>query len=220
MHDFNVNFTLEDYQIIESYKIMAEGLADYLGSGYELVLHSLENLDRSVIKIINGCYSGRREGAPITDLALSMLSKIEKTPDTNYISYYTNNKKGEPLKSSTIVIRGSKNKAIGLFCINFYLNTPVQDFIQNFNNSKFTEQNKEITENFVENVSDLIHESVEEIRQQVRNDPAVSSANKNKEIVTLLHQRGIFNLKDGVIQVADLLGISKNTVYLHIRNLK
>lgn len=220
MRDFNISFTQEDYQILESYKIMVEGLADYMGAGYELVLHSLENLDRSVIKIINGYYTGRREGSPITDLALAMLAKIETTPDTNYISYFNYNKKGEPLKSSTIVIRGHKNKVIGLLCINFYMNTSVYDFVQNFSIPQISGQASEVSENFVENVHDLISEAVGEIRQQVQNDPAVSSVNKNKEIVTLLYNRGIFNLKDGVIIVADILGISKNTVYMHLRNLK
>lgn len=220
MGDFSVNFTQEDYRILESYKIMVEGLADYMGEGYELVLHSLENLDRSVIKIINGYYTGRREGSPITDLALAMLARIEKTPDTNYISYYNYNKKGEPLKSSTIVIRGHKNKAIGLLCINFYMNTSVFDFLRNFTNPQVQGQEESVSESFVENVHDLITEAVSEIRQQVQNDPAVSSINKNKEIITLLYHRGIFNLKDGVIKVAEILGISKNTVYMHIRNLK
>lgn len=220
MGDFSVNFTQEDYRILESYKIMVEGLADYMGEGYELVLHSLENLDRSVIKIINGYYTGRREGSPITDLALAMLARIEKTPDTNYISYYNYNKKGEPLKSSTIVIRGHKNKAIGLLCINFYMNTSVFDFLRNFTNPQVQGQEESVSESFVENVHDLITEAVSEIRQQVQSDPSVSSINKNKEIITLLYHRGIFNLKDGVIKVAEILGISKNTVYMHIRNLK
>jgi len=54
----------------------------------------------------------------------------------------------------------------------------------------------------------------------VLNDFSVSPQNKNKEIIIQLYQRGIFNIKDAVLKVASLLGISKNTVYLHIRNLK
>ena len=43
--------------------------------------------------------------------------------------------------------------------------------------------------------------------------------NKNKEIVAILYQKGIFNLKDSVITIANHLGISKNTAYMHIRNM-
>ena len=51
-------------------------------------------------------------------------------------------------------------------------------------------------------------------------DSAISSINKNKEIIFRLYQQGIFNLKDAVITIAEALGISKNTVYLHLRNLE
>ena len=70
--------TKTDRIILESYKVVLDGLSKYLGDGYELILHSLEDLEHSVIKIINGHYTGRVEGAPITDLALSMLNKIKE----------------------------------------------------------------------------------------------------------------------------------------------
>lgn len=41
-----------------------------------MVLHSLEDTEHSVIKIINGHHTGRTEGMPITDLALQMLEEI------------------------------------------------------------------------------------------------------------------------------------------------
>ena len=119
MKERNVMFTETDFRILDSYKSVLDGLAAYLGDGYEIVLHSLHDLDHSVIKIINGHYTGRREGFPITDLALSMLAKIEERPDTNCITYFNRNQKGEPLKSATIVIRNHSRMAIGLLCINF-----------------------------------------------------------------------------------------------------
>ena len=74
-----MELTLVDRAILESYKEVAEGLSDYLGEGYEIVLHSLESLESSVIKIINGYHTGRKEGAPITDLALKMLEEIRNS---------------------------------------------------------------------------------------------------------------------------------------------
>ena len=106
-----------DKTILESYKTLVVGLANYLGDGYELVLHSLEDVDRSVIKIVNS-YTGRKEGAPITNLALSMLEKIENEQHGDYISYFSE-KNGMHMKSTTIAIRGERNRVIGLLCINF-----------------------------------------------------------------------------------------------------
>lgn len=75
-----IELTPTDRQILNSYAHMLDGLGAYLGEGYELVLHSLESLDHSVIKIINGHYTSRKEGSPITDLALKMLGELEKDP--------------------------------------------------------------------------------------------------------------------------------------------
>ena len=60
-----LTLTESDRLILESYKVTMDGLSQYLGEGYELILHSLEDLEHSVIKIINGHYTGRVEGAPI-----------------------------------------------------------------------------------------------------------------------------------------------------------
>ena len=51
-------------------------------------------------------------------------------------------------------------------------------------------------------------------------DPRISSVNRNKEIIRLVHEQGIFKMKNAVPKVAQELGVSKNTVYLHLRSLK
>ena len=76
-----------------------------------------------------------------------------------------------------------------------------------------------LSENFVDNAEDLMLCALEEAKQIVYNDLSISSSNKNKEIVSILYNKGIFNLKDSVITISDRLGISKNTVYMHLRNL-
>ncbi len=214
----NIVLTETDRLILNSYKVVLEGLADYLGEGYEFVLHDLENLDKSVIKIINGYHTGRQEGAPVTDLALSMLSKIKKNGDAGYISYYSNNNKGEPLKATTITICGERGNVIGLICINFYLNTSISDFLRNFTYSIGGGKNY-IAESFADNLDELISSTVKKIKSQVDSDDSIAQSMKNKEIVMQLYNQGIFRLKDSVDMVAKQMDISKNTVYMHLRSL-
>ena len=121
-----------DHKILESYKTVLEGLADYLGDGCEIALHSLEDYDKSVIKIVNGHHTGREVGAPITNLALEMLDKIKKDGARFYISYFAKNKRGNPIKSATIAIKGEHERIIGLLCININLNMPMLDFLSVF----------------------------------------------------------------------------------------
>lgn len=71
--DYNIVLTPTDRLILSSFSNALDGFAEYLGDSYEFVLHSLEDTKNSVIKIINGYHTGRKVGAPITDLALQML---------------------------------------------------------------------------------------------------------------------------------------------------
>ncbi len=208
-----MKLTKNDKKTLESYKLLIEGLAKYLGNSYELVLHSLEDLDNSVIAIYNGEHTGRQVGAPITDLALKMLDKIE-SEDENSIVYFSQNKKGEPLKSTTISIKGDDNKVIGLLCINMYLNTSLKDILESLT------PNKAITENYNQNSSDLIENAYEIEKANVLADASILPSNKNKVIIERLYDKGIFQMKDAVIRMEELMGISRNTVYLHIRNHK
>ncbi len=212
-----VRLSIVDRTILDSYKVMMDGLADYLGIGYEMVLHSLEDYDCSVIKVINGHYSGRSEGAPITNLALEMLSMIKEDSNSTSLTYFTRSKKGVPLRSTTIPIMGENKRIIGLLCMNFYMDTPLNLVLDQFNNNN--NGNSQISETFATDIDELIISAVEEARGRILNDITVSAVDKNKEIVALLYEKGIFSLKDSVVKVADNLGLSKNTVYMHIRNL-
>ena len=203
----NLKLTSLDKKILHSYCQTLDGLSNYLGNGYEIVLHSLEDYEHSAIKVINGYHTGRAEGAPITDLALKMLEQIRRNEENDHgVIYFSTNVKGEPLKSTTIPVKGEKDRIIGLLCINFYMNTTMADFFCNFavpipSDSDGLTLSGQIHETFSQSSSDLLEQT-------------------NKEIIFRLYQQGIFNLKDAVVTIAEALGISKNTVYLHLRNLE
>ena len=213
-----VVFTAVDHLILNSYKTLVDGLAEYMGNGCEIVLHSLEDLERSVIKIVNGEHTCRKEGAPITDLALSMLSRIELENRSGAISYLTHNRKGEPLKACTILIRGEKGKIIGLLCINYYLNTPLSVLLEGL--VKETTQSMPVRENFASSTEQLVQHAVADATQKIQQCSDIIPSAKNKAIVEELERQGIFKMKDAVILVAQAMEISKNTVYLHLRNLQ
>ncbi|WP_240068451.1 helix-turn-helix transcriptional regulator [Enterococcus faecalis] len=198
---------------------MLDGLGNFFGSTHEVILHSLENLESSAIKVINGHFSNRKEGAPITDMALKMLSQVESEHDYAVKPYYNKNQKGVILKSSTIPVIGENDRIIGLICINMHLEMPLIDYLQDLLPSgQQNDMSQELknSEHFSDNIDELITTSLTKVKQAVESDPNVSHLNQNKEIVIRLYDQGIFNLKDSVIKIADRLGISKNTIYLRL----
>lgn len=103
--------------------------------------------------------------------------------------------------------------------MNFYLNTDFADIISNFIFSEKAE--KAIAdESFVNNTDELIQSAVKKTKFTVNADSKILPSLKNKETVARLYRQGIFELKDAVVKTAKCMGISKNTVYMHIRSLQ
>ena len=229
MKERNVMFTETDFRILDSYKSVLDGLAAYLGDGYEIVLHSLHDLDHSVIKIINGHYTGRREGFPITDLALSMLAKIEERPDTNCITYFNRNQKGEPLKSATIVIRNHSRMAIGLLCINFdssryrELSARVMDLCGSLLTPGAPSGTHLIVENDEHTYPSSIAGATASIVSSVIADYPVPvdrlTQDEKMEIMDALNRKGVFLLKGSVSHVARELHSSEASIYRYLGKL-
>ena len=236
MKERNVMFTETDFRILDSYKSVLDGLAAYLGDGYEIVLHSLHDLDHSVIKIINGHYTGRREGFPITDLALSMLAKIEERPDTNCITYFNRNQKGEPLKSATIVIRNHSRMAIGLLCINFddsryraisdhILKLCHPDlFVTDVLAQPLPESEDDISarsspEKFRNSADAVALDAINRELERMGVTPEQLTPEKRLQVIAALEAGGIFLLKGAIKSTAAALGCSTASIYRYLSQI-
>ncbi len=204
----------EDHAILASYFPVVDGIAALIGEHCEIVLHSLEFLEHSAIYIVNGHNTDRKIGSPITDRALWSLHNMQT--DSVSKPYFTRAKGGVLMKSVTIAIRNGKQHVIGLICININLDVPVSQFLNSF----IAPQETEGSVNFASSVEDLVAQTIESTIVEIKNDRNISNSNKNRHIVTALFEKGIFDIKDAINQVADRLEISRHTVYLYIRQLK
>ena len=101
---------------------------------FPIILEMDTRLSFTVWKIMNTLQSrSSTDITQITDLALKMLEQIRRNEENDHgVIYFSTNVKGEPLKSTTIPVKGEKDRIIGLLCINFYLNTTMADFFCNF----------------------------------------------------------------------------------------
>ncbi|MDR0586792.1 MAG: PAS domain-containing protein [Treponema sp.] len=211
--------SIADTLILNSYKATMDALAAYFGSAFEFVLHDIggKDLEHSITKIINGSLSGRKEGAPITDLALELLEKLNTNKTERFFTYFSKNKYGKPVKSVTLAIYGEHDRVIGLLCINMYLDCPITSLLKSFSPDSHVEF---APEHFISRSDELIARALKKTRDEVMADDSVPPSFKNKEIIVLLYYQGIFKLKSAIEAVSKDLKISKNTVYMHVRSLK
>ena len=103
--------------ILQHYIKLTEFLGKALGPDYEVALHDLTRKDRSIIAIANNYISGREVGAPLTNMALSILRDKSYEHTDYHLHYYSINVNGKDLRSSTFFIKDN-GKLIGLLCIN------------------------------------------------------------------------------------------------------
>ncbi|MFZ4832604.1 helix-turn-helix transcriptional regulator [Rouxiella sp. Mn2063] len=211
-------FSATDHEILASYEAVVDGLAMLIGQHCEIVLHSLEDLKCSAVRIANGEHTGRKIGSPITDLALRMLHEMRGADSNVSNAYFTRAKSGVLMKSVTIAIRNREQRSIGLLCINMNLDVPFSQIIKTFMPPEAQESAPAV--NFASSVDDLVAQTLEFTIEEVNADRNVSNNAKNRQVVLNLYEKGIFDIKDAINQVAERLNISKHTVYLYIRQFK
>ncbi|KOO16377.1 hypothetical protein AKJ18_03490 [Vibrio xuii] len=214
-----VRFTDEDRQCLNNYFRLADTIADLIGPYCEVVIHSFESLENSVVKIVNGHHTGREIGSPITDLGLRMWSTFEKTGEVSPKSYFTNAADGSLLKSTTCILAGPEQKPIGMLCINMNLSFPFPEIVKTLMPHCNVSQTL-VSETFSNNANDVIKQALNAAIQEVDQDETISVKGRNKAIIRCLFDNGVFELKETTTQVSEQLGISRQAVYKFIREFK
>lgn len=211
-------FNQTNFNILKSYKAVVNKLAMLISSHCKIVLHSLQNLKCSAIRIANSKHTSQKISSPITNLALRMLHNITKANSSVSKCYFTRAKSGVLIKSLTIAIRNRKQRVISLLCININLNVPFSQIISTFVPPKTPNVSSSV--NFASSVKNLVTQTLKFTIKKVNANRNVSNNAKNRQIVLNLYKKKIFNIKNAINQVANRLNISKHTVYLYIRQFK
>lgn len=211
-------FTERDREYLKSFYQVADMIADLVGPHAEVVLHTLEDMDRSIIKIVNGHHTGREVGSPVTDMALQMLQKYRHTGNYNSGSYFTRNREGEVLKSATCIIANESNRAIGLLCVNINVSLPFADIIKTLlPEMSIGAQAPEVFNN---RPNDIITQAIDTAMLKIGENTSIQKKYRTRAIVFSLYEDGIFELKDSARLVAIRLGLTKNAIYKYLREFK
>ena len=98
---------------LESYKVLVDFLADYLGENTEVVLHDLSDCQSSIVAIRNGDISGRELGLRLRTMALSSLRmSLQEAPYR--VNYRGMSPRGNIIRSATYFIKDDDGELIGL----------------------------------------------------------------------------------------------------------
>jgi len=206
--------------LLESLKIVVEGIAQTFGPRCEVVLHDLKDLDRSIIKIENGHVTGRTVGGSVTDKGLRDLRSGSE--DSLLINYPSTTKDGRRLKSTTMILRNEKNVPIAAVCINFDV-TDILSFKEiiedTFRISEESDQDVRV-ETFDSDIITTLSKIADEItRETGKAIPSMGREDKI-EIVRQLEEQGLFLIKGAIKLIAGKLNTSKFTIYNYLEQIR
>ncbi len=207
-----------------SYIQLVDFLGACLGDETEVVLHSFEDINHSVIAMYNGHISGRTLGAPLTSFALSKLKDKGKEGPPYYLNYLGMSKNNTPLRSNSFFILDKQGNPRGMLCINTDVSKYQQaaELIQKlaFMPALANEQRDNIAvEAFQSSPRDMINGIINEVTRSAGIAIERLTVDEKIEIVRRLNVDKFFLIKGAVSQVATMIGTSEATIYRYLSNL-
>lgn len=226
-----MEFSKENYDRLEHYKVLVDFLGAFLGPNYEIILHDLSKLPNTIVRIANNGLSSRKVGGPITKSALQMIhDKLYLEKD--FIVNYKGKTDTQDFRSATMFIKSDDGEVIGLLCLNFS-DEKFEDLYEKLLEvihpkcwkqgkvSKIFEKTPATKEE--DNVEEY-YGSIDELMENIYNE-AISDITipldymkqeDRIEVIKELDNKGMFKLKGAVNYVSNHLKCSQATVYRYL----
>lgn len=201
------------HPIMKRYIPIVKGIAGTFGSNCEVVLHDFSDLNHSIVTIANGEVTGRDANSSMTDHSLQQVKAGNTQKDT--INYSGKGSDGRTIKSTTMFIRDDDDKVIGCLCINF----DVTEFsIAKRALSEMLDFGGEPTkeDKSSKKINDVLSEVVQTKIDEIGKPVAYLNKDEKVKIVNQLDSQGVFLIKGAIDYVADILCVSRYTIYNYL----
>lgn len=192
---------------------IAQGLGNMFAPNCEVVLHDLTKPEQAILAIYNPL-SGRKIGDPATNMG---WTRVYDADFPEIIQNYANRfPDGRHCKSTSIGIRDVSGKYIAALCLNLDLSylTQVHHMLGQWINITSTEK---ITESLKPlSLEDITHD-IEQFAQ-IKNLAANHlNVHHRLELLKILEQKGFLSLKNAHQHIANILNISRSSVYHYLK---
>ena len=209
------------HPILQMLVPIADGIAKTLGDNCEVAIHDLTHPSHSIYYVVNGNLMGRKKGDTLGPAFKELIYLAARNQD-NLINYY-HHENGHSFKCTKTLIRDENGKVIGCFCINL----AIDDYLrckqaidalchtESIDRMKMEDSAQPESE---DTISDLAREIVLNSYADFKKARGKLKKADKIELAQFLDQKGIFQVKGTVEMVADLLQVSKYTVYRYVGN--
>lgn len=202
----------KDNSVLAQVEIIAQGLSETFAPFCEVVVHDLKNPEHSILSIHNNL-SGREVGEPTTELG---HARIESADFPNIIANYANQfSDGRPVKSTSIGIKDESGQYIAALCLN--LDMTLFRSMQSMLSQFIDVGNSPIKEHIEPNGAEAIRMRIDQYAATLAATPRTLKVDERKNLIEVLRNEGLLDIKKSMETVAQHLGISRASVYLYAK---
>lgn len=215
-------------KLLKMFIPMVNFIADIVGPQCEVILHDIDDVEKSAIALRNGYISGRQIGCPLTDLGMQFLEKKVYLNTSAVINYLSCTASGEKFRSSTFFIKDDNDVLIGMLCVNI-INSPDNLVVKNlteklinvlFANNQpvntLMNEDEKIMESLSPSVEGVVDSAIEKVLKEYDIVVERMSIVDKTDIVQKLNSNGIFKIKGAITKVAAALQTSESTIYRYL----
>jgi predicted transcriptional regulator YheO len=209
---------------ITDFKQLVFFIGEALGEHCEVVL---QDCSKGCIEmIVNGHISGRKAGAPLTDLAKRIIKNNDWKKQDYITGYEGRTLDGKLLRSSTFFIKDS-GKLVGMLCINYDTShySRISELILSLGGLAMSgkpvligNEHDSKKETFTNNIEDSFTSIVRNLYGNEMPDNFTQEDRLN--IIGYLEEKEIFEIKSAISYIAPKLKCSESSVYRYLSKVR
>ena len=195
---------------LKEYFSVAQAITLLLQPHAEVVVHNLKT--GKIVAIYNN-FSKRNVG---DESLIEELTDYTTLPDV-FPVYTKMNWDGRKMKCSTATIRDNNKNPIGLLCINLDVSKweEFRHLLDQWSSIQSHQKQPEVL--FKDDWREKINLYVSDYLNKEGATLKMLSKEKKRDLIKALHREGAFNAKNAAIYVADVLDLSRATIYNYLR---
>ena len=202
---------------------IADFIAAINGKNCEVLIHDLNDLHHSICHIVNGHVTGRSIGGSITNYAVELLQRREYEVRDSITNYTTTTRDGKKiLRSSTYFIKDHEEQVIGLLCVNMDITDLLraQDTLGDLLVINPARKQEPVSpERFDGSIDDIVQEIIDAVVIDSGLKLVDSTIAEKRALIGRMETKGVFKFKGAVNTVANVLGVSTQTIYRYLQNM-
>ena len=199
---------------LEKYFGIADMIQETNGGTCEVIVYDLTKPESIAVHVANGTVTGQKAGKSSDYFVKQVLSRNLENDHVSNCFFKTADEKA--VKSSSALIRDQDGEVIGMICINIDITMlqGVNTMLMNYLNLK-TESSAATGEpDAPQNVMSVIDKLIVSVIGTA--DTRGLSRAKCVELVHSMDEKGIFLVKGAMDKVAELMGVSRVTIYSYL----